>query len=244
GAAPQTPLPARFHRLGPARQSWTLHALGLACSPEAVDLALGPGQVPGLQRFSSRGKTSCRREPRRQSRDRAPHSARRETGLSAEAPAPSIPLPPAAPPALGHDGAHRCQPSRLAPRPRPRAHAHRLAGRRHPPHPPPSAASSPLTSNSKPKILSAISALSAPWSPLMASRSASTATATASSSATIPIGPSPNNSPENSLRLNSDVPSTNSASSRSPPTLPKPRAVSSAPGAPARTVWSANLDSP
>ena len=44
--------------------------------------------------------------------------------------------------------------------------------------------------------------------------------------------------------LNSDVPSTNSASSRSPPTLPKPKAASNAPGAPARTVWSANCASP
>ena len=39
----------------------------------------------------------------------------------------------------------------------------------------------------------------------MASRSASTAPATASSNPTIPPAPSPNNSPENKLQLNSDV---------------------------------------
>ena len=65
-----------------------------------------------------------------------------------------------------------------------------------------------------------------------ASRSASTATATASSSATIRTGHLPNSSPENNLPPNSDAPSRNSASSKSPPTLPKPRAASSAPGAP------------
>src|SRR5580704_3911121 len=36
----------------------------------------------------------------------------------------------------------------------------------------------------------------------------------------------------------------NSASSKSPPTLPKPKVASSAPGAPARTAWSANSASP
>ena len=64
---------------------------------------------------------------------------------------------------------------------------------------------------------------------------------TASSSATIPTGRWPNNSPENRLIPNSDALSTNSASSRSPPTRPRPRAASSAPGALARTVWSAKL---
>src|ERR1019366_5686240 len=78
----------------------------------------------------------------------------------------------------------------------------------------------------------------------MASRSASTATATASSSATMPTGPWPNSSPENKLPPNSDGLSTNSASSRSPPTLLKPRAASSAPGALAKIVWSANFASP
>src|SRR5271166_2517069 len=57
-------------------------------------------------------------------------------------------------------------------------------------------------------------------------------------------GPWPNSSPENNLPLNSDGRSNSSASSRSPPTRPKPRAASSAPGAPARTVWSANFASP
>jgi hypothetical protein len=51
-----------------------------------------------------------------------------------------------------------------------------------------------------------------------------------------PTGPSPNSSPENNLPPNSDAPSNNSVSRRSPPTLRKPRAASSAPGAPARTV--------
>ena len=69
----------------------------VSASPEAVDLELGPRQVSGLQRFPSRGKTSRRGEPRRQPRDRAPHLARRQTGLSAEAPASPIPLPPPAP---------------------------------------------------------------------------------------------------------------------------------------------------
>src|ERR1039457_6721461 len=75
GAAPQTPLSARFPRLGAARQSRTLHALGGFYSPEAVDLEPGPRQVPGLQRFPSGGKTSDRGEPRDQPRDRAPHLA-------------------------------------------------------------------------------------------------------------------------------------------------------------------------
>src|ERR1039457_829418 len=79
GGTPQTPLSARFRRLGAARQSRTPHALGLASSPEAVDLALSSRQVSGLQRFSSGGKTSRGREPRRQPRDRAPHLACRQT---------------------------------------------------------------------------------------------------------------------------------------------------------------------
>jgi hypothetical protein len=37
--------------------------------------------------------------------------AGRENGVSAEAPTSSIPLPPAVPPTLWHDGAYRCQPS-------------------------------------------------------------------------------------------------------------------------------------
>src|ERR1039457_7246245 len=64
GAAAQTPLSARFRRMGAARQSRTPHALGLASFPEAFDLELGPRQVSRLQRFSSGGKTSCGREPR------------------------------------------------------------------------------------------------------------------------------------------------------------------------------------
>src|ERR1035438_3300761 len=66
GAAAETPLSTRFLELGAAWQSWTRHAVGGFCSPEAVDLDLGPGQVSGLQRFSSGGKTSQRREPHRQ----------------------------------------------------------------------------------------------------------------------------------------------------------------------------------
>src|SRR5271166_4788161 len=92
-------------------QSRTLHALGFVLFPAAVDLAPGPRQVPGLQRFPSLRKTQPRGEPRRQPRDRAPPLARCQTGLSAEAPASPIPLSPPAPPALRHDGAHRCQPS-------------------------------------------------------------------------------------------------------------------------------------
>jgi len=68
-----------------------------------------------------------------------------------------------------------------------------------------------------------------------------TTIATPSFSATTATGPSPYNSPENNLPLNSGVPSTNSASSRSPPTRRKPRAASSVLGAPARTAWSANF---
>ena len=60
----------------------------------------------------------------------------------------------------------------------------------------------------------------------------------------MPTGPWPNSSPENKLPPNSDGLSRNSASSRSPPTHPKPRAASNAPGALARTVWSANFASP
>ena len=50
-----------------------------------------------------------------------------------------------------------------------------------------------------------------------------TTIATPSFSATTATGPSPYNSPENNLPLNSGVPSTNSASSRSPPTRRKPK---------------------
>src|SRR5665811_2353827 len=66
GAAPQTPLSARFPGLGAARQSRTLHALGGFYSPEAVDLEPGLRQVSGFQRFPSGGKTSRRRELRDQ----------------------------------------------------------------------------------------------------------------------------------------------------------------------------------
>src|ERR1700690_2785725 len=106
------------------------------------------------------------------------------------------------------------------------------------------AKSSPLTSNSNPKTLSVISAPCTPWSPLTACRSASTATATASFSATIPTGPWPNNSPANNLPPSWDGLWKNSASNKSLPTLPRPKAASSAPGAPARTAWSANSASP
>src|ERR1022692_645425 len=109
--APQTPLSARFPRLGAARQSRTLHALGGFYSPEAVDLEPGPRQVSGLQRFPPGGKTSRRRELRDQPRDRAPHLACRQTGVAAEAPVAPVSLSPATPPTLRHDGAHRCQPS-------------------------------------------------------------------------------------------------------------------------------------
>src|SRR5580700_9571785 len=77
-----------------------------------------------------------------------------------------------------------------------------------------------------------------------ASHSASTATATPSSSATTRTGPWPKNSPENNRPRSSDAPSSNWASSRSRPTRLKPKAGSSAPGAPSRTAWSANCASP
>ena len=60
----------------------------------------------------------------------------------------------------------------------------------------------------------------------------------------LPTGPSPNSSPANKLPLNWDRPCNSSASSRFPPTPLKRRAASSAPGAPARTAWSANFASP
>ncbi|HXM20082.1 MAG TPA: helix-turn-helix domain-containing protein [Terriglobales bacterium] len=66
----------------------------------------------------------------------------------------------------------------------------------------PPAKSSPLTSRSNRKTLSAISALCTPWSLLTASPSASTVIAMASFSATIPTGLWPNNSPENNLPPN------------------------------------------
>src|SRR3984893_18155551 len=49
--------------------------LGRFLYPEAVDLESGPRQVSGLQRFSSGGETSPRREPHRQPRIRSPHLA-------------------------------------------------------------------------------------------------------------------------------------------------------------------------
>src|SRR6266568_939332 len=108
GAAAETPLSARFRGLGAAWQSWSCHALGGFTSPEAVDLDLGSGQVCGLQRLSSGGKTFCRGEPLAQPGDRASHLTRCQTGFAAEAPASQISLPTPAPPAFRHDGPHRC----------------------------------------------------------------------------------------------------------------------------------------
>src|SRR5664279_4343252 len=58
GAAPQTPLSARFPRLGAARQSRTLHALGGFYSPEAVDLEPGVDSVAAGERLRVRS-ASC-----------------------------------------------------------------------------------------------------------------------------------------------------------------------------------------
>ena len=202
-------------------------------------LTLAREQISGLQRFSSGGKTSRRGEPRGQPRDRAPHLARRQTGLSPETAATKIPLPPLAPSAFWHDGPHRRQPSRLARRPRPHAHPHRLSGRCRP------ARSSPLTSNSNPKILVGYlralarhdhhprrSAQPLPRPPLH-----------------LPAQRSPLDSRRTTRRQTIAHPTRTRPRrtrhrSRSPPTLLKPRAASSAPGAPARTVWSANFASP
>jgi hypothetical protein len=82
--------------------------------PEAVDLALGPRQISGLQRFAPGGKTSCPGESLRQPRNGAPYFASCETGLSAETPASPISLAPASASAFRHDGAHRREPSRTA----------------------------------------------------------------------------------------------------------------------------------
>jgi hypothetical protein len=60
-------------RYRPDSVNWVQHGNGgrgmpwaVSVPPEAVDLDLGSGQVSGLQRFSSGGKTSPRREPHRQ----------------------------------------------------------------------------------------------------------------------------------------------------------------------------------
>src|SRR5271169_3681884 len=50
-------------------------------------------------------------------------------------PAAEVSFATPAPSAFRHDGAHRCQPPRLARRPRPRTHPDRLSGRRHRPDP-------------------------------------------------------------------------------------------------------------
>src|ERR1700680_2487203 len=85
----------------------------------------------------------------------------------------------------------------------------------------PPAGSSPLTSSSKRKTLSAISALCTPWSPLTASPSAFTAIATASFSATMPTGPWPNNSRVNSAPPIGDGLWKSPASSKSPAYSPQ-----------------------
>jgi hypothetical protein len=56
GTAHQTRVSDRFLRLGPAREWQAPHAVGRFCSPKAVDLEVGPRQVPGLQRFPYGGK--------------------------------------------------------------------------------------------------------------------------------------------------------------------------------------------
>src|SRR5438552_8844557 len=117
GTAAQTPLSARLGGLGAAWQSRTLHAVGRFTSPEAVDPSLGTRQVSGLQRFSFDGKALRRGGSRLQPRDRAPHPARGQVGLSAKTSAAPVPFPPPAPPAFRHDGPHRCQSPRLAGRP-------------------------------------------------------------------------------------------------------------------------------
>src|ERR1700684_4369973 len=171
----------RLRGLGASRQSWTAHALGSACSPAPDDPGVGPRQVSGLQRFSSLRETALCRELGGQPRDRAPHPARRQAGLPAEAATPPVTRPPRA-----------------------------------------------------------ISALCTPCSPPRASPSAFTAIATASFSATMPTGPWPNNSPVNSAPPIWDGLWRNSAFNRSPPTLPRPKAASSASGASARIAWSTN----
>ncbi len=105
-------------RYRPDSIAWVQHGNRGRSMPWAVSLpqkqlilSLARGKYQGFNDSHLGGKTSRRREPRRQPRDRAPHLARRQTGLSAEAPASPISLPPPAPPTFRHDGAHRCQPS-------------------------------------------------------------------------------------------------------------------------------------
>src|SRR5664279_2987883 len=122
-------------RYQPDSLAWVQHGNRGRCMPWAVSipqkqliLSLARGKYQGFNDSHLAEKTSHRREPRGQPRDRAPPLARCQTAVAAEAPAAPVSLSPATPPTLRHDGAHRCQSARLARRPRPPAHSHRLSG--------------------------------------------------------------------------------------------------------------------
>src|ERR1700692_3933890 len=74
-------------------------------------LELAHGKYAGFNASHLWEKTADRGELGGQPRDRAPHPACRQAGLSAEAPPSPVPRPPLAPSPLRHDGAHRRQPS-------------------------------------------------------------------------------------------------------------------------------------
>ena len=103
-------------RYRPDSVAWVQHGNRGRSMPWAVSLpqkqlilSLARGKYAGFN-DSHLAKNFCRGEPLGQPRNRAPPLARRQTGVAAEAPASPIPLPPAAPSTLRHDGAHRCQP--------------------------------------------------------------------------------------------------------------------------------------
>jgi len=143
-------------RYRPDSLDWVQHGNRGRCMPWAVSipqkqliLSLARGKYQGFNDSHWRKNFAAKRTSRSAARPCAascvpPNWRRRRSAGRA-----SIALA-GHPATLRHDGAHRCQPSRLARRPRPPAHSHRLF-RMTPP-----ARSWPLTSNSKPKTRSAI----------------------------------------------------------------------------------------
>ena len=191
-------------------------------------------QIPGLQRFASGGKTTRRREPLRQPRDRAPHLTQREAASPQKRrPRKYRSRRPARPrfgmmaltDASRHDG------SKAAAPPSPSS-----AFRTTPP-----VRSSPLTPTRSRNTLGYLRALHAMIT-LTAFPSVSTATATPSSSATIPTGPSPNSSPKTISHPTRTRPR-RTRIQQSPPLSPAKGRIERA-WRTCRTVWSATSPRP
>jgi hypothetical protein len=97
-------------RWQPDSLGWVQHGNRGRSMPWAVSiprrqliLSLARGQYQGFNDSHLTEKLRLGREPRRQPRDRAPPLAGRESSVSAEAPASSIPLSAPTPPATRND---------------------------------------------------------------------------------------------------------------------------------------------